>query len=152
MTAVPTETAVAPVEGDLDGNGQLSEREKEILESKRPREVTLPDGSVVAVDPSQPLPAPVVQSITDQFNSLAAQFNGDGLHDEEILGQMYQLVDQKQTEIGRGVVMVFSFLGYWCTAASSAKSPIQGELDQASVISQAQAWASARDFELIVIG
>src|SRR5690554_5308299 len=62
-TATPAETA-ASIVGDANGDGKLSEFEKQLLAQNAPREFVMPDDSVVTIDPNEPLPPAVREALT----------------------------------------------------------------------------------------
>lgn len=64
------------IEGDTDHNGSLSAFEKEQLTRNAPKDFTMPDGSVVKIDPTKPLPEPVKAVIAEEAVPIAAQFTG----------------------------------------------------------------------------
>jgi hypothetical protein len=77
-TPPATATASAPIEGDSNGDGKLSEFEKQVLARNAPRDITLHDGTVVVVaTPGQPLPQPVIDQIAADATPGAAQTQTD---------------------------------------------------------------------------
>ncbi|MFF2274096.1 hypothetical protein ACFVTX_17610 [Agromyces sp. NPDC058136] len=108
-TAAPT-----PIEGDADGDGELSEFEKEVLAGKAPRDITLHDGTVVVVTPGQPLPQPVIDQIVADAAPGAAQTQTD---DEfaPMAGErsIREVATTYANEIGRTVVIVYWGFGAW---------------------------------------
>lgn len=154
-TETPVPSVVA-IPGDLDGDGELSEREKEILAQTVRRDYVLPDGSTVRIDPTVSLPQPVQDSIAAQGGGVSAQFTGDPMHDEAVLGQMWAFADLQLETTGRGVILVYGMPGdggtWWCTAASGAKSPVLASLDQQEILASSTSWAESRNYDLIVVG
>ena len=73
-TSVPGSAATStaePVVGDTDGDGKVTGAEQIRLDKNKPRDYPMADGSVVQVDPTQPLPAAVV---TELIAKLAPSF------------------------------------------------------------------------------
>lgn len=139
---------------DLDGNGSVSEYEKQIAAQTAVRDYTLPDGTVVAVDPTQPLPDAVKAAVKAETASPidAARTSSDrGQAEVALIGEL----DEKAAATGRGIAVVFqtpsSFGPMWVILASGqTQAPFFGSADKASVVAQAEAWTDARDYELIV--
>lgn len=150
-----TPAAEVSIEGDLDGNGQLSEREKEILAQAAPRDYVLPDGSTIRIDPTVPLPQPVRDVIAAQGAGLSAQFTGDPMNDESVLSQMWAFADLQLETTGRGVILVYAMPGdggtWWCTAASGARSPVLASLNQQEILTASADWADSRNYDLVLV-
>ncbi|MHA6695618.1 hypothetical protein [Homoserinimonas sp. A520] len=149
-TEVPT---VDPL--DLDGNGSVSEFEKQVGAKNAVRDYTLPDGTVVKVDPTQPFPEAVHAAVkAETVAPIAATRSGNARAQAEValIGDL----DLKAAELGRGIAVVYQTPSsgegpIWVILASGQKqAPFFGSADKASVVAQAEAWTAARNYELIV--
>jgi hypothetical protein len=157
-TSAPSSTPVPPLGGDSDGNGSLSEWEKSMLVKHSARDYTLADGTTVTIDPTQPLPAPVVAAVTAKAAPSASAANTSNA-DAGIAGckALLATLDAEAASTGRGVMVVFAAQSSidgvaWTTAASgTSQAPFVGSIDKAAIVAQATAWASARGYELIVL-
>lgn len=148
--------------GDKDGNGSVSEFEKQLLAKNAPRDYTMPDGSVVKVDPTQPLPAAIVTVIRDLATPIvASNTSARG----ETLGAMYTaitaLADQQTAATGRSVVIFhhtwslsldWSTEEHWWTGTfPNSTWPVKAGADREAVLAAVTVAAAERNAELIVI-
>jgi hypothetical protein len=156
------------IPGDRDGNGKLSAFETEQLAKNAPKDYTMPDGSVVTIDPTQPLPEPVVAVLTAQATTLAEQIVDYLGADSKERGasslKIFAYVNEQAEATGKKIVAIYSAEGvdpatnapgtYWTAAASGGPygtlAPIMGTLDKASAIAQVEAWGGSRGYEMIV--
>ncbi|WP_166999145.1 hypothetical protein [Paramicrobacterium fandaimingii] len=152
--ADPTETATPePIPGDLDGNGVLSAWEKEQLKKAAPRDYTMSDGSVVEVDPTQPLPEPVKQDIAAKIRPVS-QWPKDTIEqeDKQIL-ELRRILNEIEGVTGKKILIVVpSSGGQYGTMKSGEKSytGISASTDKSAVVREAQEYARNGNYELIV--
>ena len=154
-TPPATATASAPIEGDSNGDGKLSEFEKQVLARNAPRDITLHDGTVVVVTPGQPLPQPVIDQIAADAAPGAAQTQTD---DEFApmagIRSMREVASSYADELGRTVVIVYWGLGVWGTISSveeSGGTELAGTSDQAAMVAAATDWAESHDAYMVVV-
>ena len=157
-TATPTPTAIP---GDRDGNGTLSEFEKQILAKSAVRDYTMPDGSVVPIDPTQPLPAGVVAVVkSDSAPTAAALGAARGHEKSDQLGNLMSKADSIQDTTGKGVIFVYPSVSttpagdenVWATTASHTRSTgIAAVASRDTVVADAQTWSGTRGYEVIVL-
>lgn len=148
-------TASAPIEGDSDGDGELSEFEKQVLARNAPRDITLHDGTVVVVTPGQPLPQPVIDQIAADAAPGAAQAKTD---DEFApmagIRSIREVASSYANELGRTVVIVYWGFGAWGTISSvdeSGGTELAGTSDQAAMVAAATDWAESHDAYVVVV-
>ena len=158
-TATPTPTAIP---GDRDGNGTLSAFEKQILAKSAVHDYTMPDGSVVAIDPTRPLPAEVAEVVKNEAAPDAAALGtATGKEREVQLGNVMSRADAIADATGKDVIFVYptisatdSLGGYenvWATTASHKDSTgIAAVQSRDAVLADAQNWAGSRGYEVIV--
>ena len=156
-TATPTPTAIP---GDRDGNGSLSEFEKQILAKNAVHAYTMPDGSVVQIDPTRPLPAAVAEVVKSESAPTAAALGtARGYEKSDQLGNLMGKADSIQDTTGKGVIFVYPSVSttpagdenVWATTASHTKSTgIAAVASRDTVVADAQSWASTRGYEVIV--
>ena len=154
-TPQATATASAPIEGDSNGDGMLSEFEKQVLARNAPRDTTLHDGTVVVVTPGQPLPQPVIDQIAADAAPGAAQARTD---DEFApmagIRSIREVASSYADELGRTVVIVYWGLGVWGTISSveeSGGTELAGTSDQAAMVAAATDWAESHDAYMVVV-
>ena len=156
-TATPTPTAIP---GDRDGNGTLSEFEKQILAKSAVRDYTMPDGSVVQIDPTQPLPAEVVAVVKSE-SAPTVQTLGATSDTQYALLDLMNNADSAAGATGRQIVFVYptrnatdlfgAFEMVWATTASHTRSTgIAAVQSRDTVLADAQRWAGSRGYEVIV--
>jgi len=156
-SAAPTPTEIP---GDTNGDGKLSEREKEILAKNAPRDFTLTDGTVVSVDPQAPLPAEVVDELFAQLLPFADKLRtspADGRSPGNI-ADMRDQVDALSDSLGKGLVVIFKTqsndgsgnIALWACMASGIRiSPVQALADGDVLNAEVQTWAETRGYEVI---
>ncbi|MEB0001659.1 hypothetical protein QN355_09020 [Cryobacterium sp. 10S3] len=161
-TATPIPTALA---GDTNGDGKLSEFEKQILAQNAPKDYTLADGTVVSIDPKQPLPAAVVAevraAISPATTSLADSSPGnDGTGKRQAI---LDALDAQAAVTGKGIVVVTGVtsasptpggpeLDGWIALASSVHfTGIMFTQDKSAMVAAVQAWAASRGFEFLLM-
>lgn len=147
--------APAPIEGDTDGDGELSEFEKQVIARHAPRDITLHDGTVVVVTPGQPLPQPVIDQIVADAAPGAAQAQTD---DEfaPMAGRrsIREVATTYADQIGRIVVIVYRDFGVWGTISSvdeSGGTELAGTSDQDAMVAAATDWADSHDDAYVVV-
>jgi len=147
--------APAPIEGDTDGDGELSEFEKQVLARNAPRDINLHDGTVVVVTPGQPLPQPVIDQIVADAAPGAAQTQTD---DEFApmagVRSIREVASSYANEIGRTVVIVYRDFGAWGTISSvdeSGGTELAGTSDQDAMVAAATDWAESHDAYVVVV-
>ncbi|GAA1937561.1 hypothetical protein [Agromyces allii] len=151
----PDAAASAPIEGDADGDGELSEFEKQVLARHAPRDIALHDGSVVVVTPGQPLPQPVIDQIVADAAPGAAQAQTD---DEfaPMAGRrsIREVATSYADQIGRTVVIVYRDFGVWGTISSvdeSGGTELAGTSDRDAMVAAATDWAESHDEAYVVV-
>ncbi|TFB59923.1 hypothetical protein [Cryobacterium sp. Sr3] len=158
-SAAPTPTVIP---GDRDGNGKISAFETEQLAKNALRDYTMPDGGVVTIDPTQPLPEPVVEAVKAQAAPTVAAV-GATLNQQYALVDLQNEADSTQDATGKGVIFVYpcksatdlqgGYENVWATAASRIRATgIAAVQSKDIVLSDAQFWASSRGYEVIVFG
>lgn len=155
----PTASATpAPLVGDRDGNGSVSEFEKEILAKAAPRDYTMPDGSVVQVDPTQPLPPEVVAVIAGLAAPIVADMTSP-MNGEARAIRMADLVEQQTAATGRNIVIFHHTWSiengqnelWWVGKFPGNSYPVLASADRAANLAAVTAAAEARNAELIII-
>ncbi|MFF2389145.1 hypothetical protein [Agromyces sp. NPDC058104] len=147
--------APVPIEGDTDGNGELSEFEKQVLERNAPRDITLHDGTAVVVTPGQPLP----QQVIDQIVADAAPGAAKAQTDDEFapmagIRSIREVASTYADQIGRTVVIVYWGSGAWSTISSvdaSGGTELAGTSDQDAMVAAATDWAETHDAYVVVV-
>ena len=159
--ASETETATpTAIPGDRDGNGSLSEFEKQILAKNAVHAYTMPDGSVVQIDPTQPLPAEVVAVVKSE-SAPTVQTLGATSDTQYALLDLMNNADSAAGATGRQIVFVYptrnatdlfgAFEMVWATTASHTRSTgIAAVQSRDTVLADAQRWAGSRGYEVIV--
>lgn len=148
--------APAPIEGDSDGDGELSEFEKQVLATNAPRDITLHDGTVVVVTPGQPLPQPVMDQIAADAAPGAAQTQTD---DEFApmagIRSIREVASSYANELGRIVVIVYrDGFGTWSSISSvdaSGGTELAGTSDRDAMVAAVTDWAESHDAYVIVV-
>ncbi|MFB6609016.1 hypothetical protein ACFCVO_01735 [Agromyces sp. NPDC056379] len=150
-----TSTASAPIEGDSDGDGELSEFEKQVLERNAPRDITLHDGTVVAVTPGQPLPQPVIDQIAADAAPGAAQAQTD---DEFApmagVRSIREVASSYANELGRTLVIVYWGFGVWGAISSvdeTGGTELAGTSDRDTMVAAATDWAESHEAYVVVV-
>jgi hypothetical protein len=143
------ETAT-PIEGDENGDGKLSEFEKQLLAQNAPREFVMPDDSVVTIDPNEPLPPAVREALTALATSPEAVGAGEA--------SIRDWADKQAEATGKSIVVVYSKgdgVGRmaWGTSASGRRTTgVVGGYDKSDIVSKVQSWADRMGYEMIVVG
>jgi len=150
-TPEPTET-VEPVvidPLDLDGNGSVSEHEKRVAAMVAVRDYTLDDGTVVSVDPAEPLTEAVRADVARIATTGVAAY-----YDKGSSADLYAALVAESELTGRVIIAVFEGSpGHW-VAVSSAK---YGGLfiavsTQAEAVEKATAFGQhQRNFDIIIL-
>lgn len=160
-TATPTATPTA-IPGDADGNGSLSEFEKQQLARDAVRDYTMPDGSVVKVDPTKPLPPEVVAVIQEMAKPIVA-LNKDASSVGPLILSMRALCDQQTEATGRPIVIFHHAWSavpgvpdvpsesWWSSVFPGGSVPVNAGPDREAVLAKVTAAAASRDAELIVV-
>ncbi|TIH28600.1 hypothetical protein [Subtercola vilae] len=153
-TAAATPT---PIPGDTDGDGKLSEFEKEQLASKAIRTYTMSDGSKVHFDPTQPLPDSVASDISDRAQEAMSAVNHAGLDgdaQDAAMKGMFAFVDTQAEAIGRPIVLVVFDNGSWGTLTSIGLTHSTGITggSKENTLLLAQTWASNHGAALVILG
>lgn len=157
VASEPIKTA-EPIPGDTDGDGELSEFEKQVHASKAPRDYAMPDGSLVAIDPTEPLPEPVKQVIAEAAVPIIAPMKATS--DGDVFGPAYTSLraeaDAQAEATGKRVVYLFSKQGAsaieWGTAASGLKSTgLLAEPSKDAMLPKVQSWADSMEYEVIIV-
>ncbi|KQZ08907.1 hypothetical protein ASD23_11245 [Agromyces sp. Root1464] len=145
----------APIEGDSDADGELSEFEKQVLATNAPRDITLHDGTVVVVTPGQPLP----QRVNDQIAADAAPGAAQTQTADEFapmagVRSIREVASSYANELGRVVVIVYWGFGVWGTISSvdeSGGTELGGDSDRDAMVAAATAWAESHDAYVVVV-
>ena len=145
----------APIEGDSDGDGELSEFEKQVQATNAPRDITLHDGTVVVVTPGQPLPQPVIDQIAADAAPGAAQAQTAGEF-APTAGKrsIREVASSYANELGRTLVIVYWGFGVWGTISSvdeSGGTELGGSSDQDAMVAAATDWAESHDAYVVVV-
>ncbi|MHA6695619.1 hypothetical protein [Homoserinimonas sp. A520] len=151
----------APDPLDLDGNGSVSEFEKQMAAQNAPREFIMPDGSVVIIDPREPMPPAVKEVIAQQAIPVVAPAKSNrDFSPESVEGLISEVRDYATAQAeatGISIVIVFSKpngsgqMGWGSVASSRQSTGVVGGLNRDEVVSRVQSWADQTDHELIVI-
>lgn len=159
ITATPTPTAIP---GDADGNGSLSEFEKQVLASHAPKDYTMPDGSVVQIDPTQPLSAEVVAVLKSKMmpDVREVQRAMDNTT-VQAAPDLYALIRAEGPALGKNVVFVYQTLSdepsglttVW--AAQPASGPrstdLRASADKDAYFAAIHVWADPRGYEIVIL-
>jgi hypothetical protein len=162
-TTKPTPTAIP---GDTDGDGKLSAFEKQVLAQNASRDYTMPDGSIVKIDPKEPLPEAVKAIVTEKIapatEALRATTNAD--QNEAAVEALRNSLTSQSEATGKPVVTVFNRMAavdgqpgatrsVWASLPSGQKSTgIAANSDKDTMIATVTAWAEPRGYEVIVVG
>ena len=153
-SATPTPT-IAPIEGDTNSDGKLSEFEKQVLARNAPRDITLHDGTAATVTPGQPLPQSVIAQIAadaapgvaqaqslDEFEPFAGR--------RSILGVAQSYAEKLSRTVG---VVFHDGRGTWGTIISDgdAETDLIGTSDKDAAIAAATNWAASHDAYMVVV-
>ncbi|WP_130176901.1 hypothetical protein [Cryobacterium sp. SO1] len=166
-SAVPTPTPTA-IPGDTDGDGTLSEFEKQVAAQNAPRDYALPDGTVVSIDPKVPLPAEVVAAIRGQFAEYGAYALALSSHSDvseqqarsDVSATFLADLDALAEALGKGIVLTYQAQSsvpgggeetLWVCTASKGQYPVQALADGDKFNADVQAWAASRGYEVIYI-
>ncbi|MHA6695617.1 hypothetical protein [Homoserinimonas sp. A520] len=160
---VDTKTAApaAPDPLDLDGNGSVSEFEKQMAAQNAQREFIMPDGSTAKLDPREPTPAAVIEVLAQQAQPIGDQYKRNTDFSPESIGALHQkllsMAESQAEAIGRPVVILFSSPDgaggtQWIAMPSSGKSTgIRAEPNRDSMLTKVQSWANSRGYEVVVL-
>jgi hypothetical protein len=126
----------------------MSEFDKQVAAQRKPRPYTLSDGTTVMVDPTKPLPAPVLADIKAKITQPIQ--SSIRAHDSSA----FDVLDAQAAGTGRGVVVVISSFqsGYtqWVAIASGQTQGLfQAKTSRVAAIAEATQWADARGFDVI---
>ncbi|BDI21296.1 hypothetical protein [Herbiconiux sp. L3-i23] len=151
--------SAVPLEGDRDGDGQLSEFEKQVLARNAPREVALADGTAATVTPGEPLPQPVTDQIVAEALPAVAEVSSiDEFESFDGRKKLRALADRYAALLSRSVVIVYPDRSdYWNWEVSSdagdvAVTGISGTKDRDATVAAAAEWVESEDAYLIVVG
>jgi hypothetical protein len=158
-SATPTPTAIP---GDENNDGKLSEFEKQILAKNAVRDYTMPDGSIVKIDPTQPLPGPVVAVLQAKSAATAEALKGDPDADAQTGARdaIYEAVRAEAAATGKQLVYVYQAFNetasskeiVWASQPSGVKSTgLDVTPDKAAFMASVEAWANPRNYEIVVI-
>lgn len=138
----------------------LSEFDKQVAAQTAPRDYVLPSGRSVVVDPKAPLPEVVAEAIAQGAAPISAPLRGTQAPDARgaSLNSLGDYADEQAALVGQGVVLVFPSSSVdgpaWGTLTSGGNhvTGLTGRTNKASMIAEAQAYASTMGRNLIVIG
>jgi len=124
------------------------------------RPYVLPDGSTVQVDPTQPLPEVVVAAIK---TAVAPSVSGlmtagsDPVDQGTAVMNLFNDVSTQAEKTGKDVILVFQTNSsdglVWGTIASGKKNGltgINGNASKDAIVAEVQAWATNRNYEVVV--
>ncbi|WP_210506110.1 hypothetical protein [Naasia sp. SYSU D00057] len=147
----------APIDGDSNGDGELSEFEKQVHAKDAPRDITLHDGTVVAVTPGQPLPQPVIDQIAADAapGAALAQSADDERAPVAGMRSIREVAGSYADELGRTVVIVYrDGFGYWGSISSVGNSGVtglRGTTDRDAMVAAVADWAATNDAYMVVV-
>lgn len=148
-------TAAAPMEGDSDGDEELSEFEKQVLARNAARDITLHDGTVAVVTPGQPLPQPVIdQMVADAAPGAAQAQTDDEFAPMAGIRSLREVAGSYANELDRTVVIVYWGIGAWGTVSSvdeSGGTGLAGTSDLDAMVAAATDWADSHDAYVVVV-
>jgi hypothetical protein len=158
-SATPTPTAIP---GDENNDGKLSEFEKQILAQNAVRDYTMPDGSIVKIDPTQPLPGPVVAVLQAKSAATAEAMRTAGTSHELVAasGAMADAVKADAAATGKQLVYIFQGNNQassgneimWGSSPSGVGSTgLTASPDKDAFMASVEAWATPRNYEIVVI-
>jgi hypothetical protein len=156
MIPQAAETASAPGEGDSNGDGELSEFEKQVLATNAPRDITLPDGTVVGVTPGQALPQPVIDQIAaDAAPGVAKTQTADEFAPMAGIRSIREVASSYANELGRTVVIVsqddFGTWGSISSVDASGGTGLAGTSDRDAMVTAVTDWAESHDAYVVVV-
>ncbi|PWC08122.1 hypothetical protein [Mycetocola zhujimingii] len=159
-TATATaEPAPSVIPGDEDGDGKLSEFEKQVQAKKTPRDYTLPDGTVVQIDPAVPLPTPVVealrQAVRPAVDAVFAVSSREGPTTSARLQDLQALLDVQAAATGKSIIVAHRINSadgviWGATRSGGSTVSFRSSSDKTTLIDRATRWANDRGYELIV--
>ena len=143
---------------DLDGNGSVSEFEKQIAAKNAPRDFPMPDGTVAQVDPTQPLPAEIRDVVHAETKVLVnvSRYNSNADVSQPALNSVVSYLNDFKVRTGRGLVLVWETHSAgegqrWVMMASDIRqTPFMPTVKRSEMADLAATWAAARNYELIV--
>lgn len=155
----------AEIEGDTDHTGRLSEFEKQILAQNAVHDYTMPDGSVVKIDPQKPLLAAVNKLLAEQAAPIAGEFTSEVASVAmPAIEDMRAFAWSKAEEVGKPLVVIWpgasAIAGepgasetIWRSVPSGVKSTgLEGEHTKEAMLASVKQWADPRGYEVIVAG
>ncbi|UOE42723.1 hypothetical protein [Agromyces larvae] len=146
----------APIKGDADGDGELSEFEKQVLARHAPRDIILHDGTVVVLTPGRPLPQLIIdQIVADAVPGAAQTQTVDEFAPMAGRRSILEVASTYADQIGRPVVIVYQDLGVWNTISSldeSGGAEFVGNSDKDAMVAAASDWAATHDAYVVVVG
>lgn len=148
--------APAPIEGDSNGDGKLSEHEKQVHATNAPRDITLHDGTVVVVTPGQALPQPVIDQIAaDAAPGVAQTQTADEFLPMAGIRSIREVASSYANELGRIVVIVYrDDFGTWSSISSvdaSGGTELAGTSDRDAMVAAVTDWAESHDAYMVVV-
>jgi hypothetical protein len=129
----------------------MSEFDKQVAAQTAPRNYTMPDGSVVSVDPTKPLPEPVKAAVAAE---LAPHVTNASSHTPD---EVFGALNAQAAATGRGVVAVASSFAsgrtqWYAVASGQIQGLFPSKSTKAEAVAEATAWAKERGFDVIVYG
>jgi hypothetical protein len=149
-TATPAPVVKAPLVGDLDGNGKISAFEQGLIDRSAPKAYTMPNGTVVQIDPTKPFPAEVTAVVAAAGVGPTSQFNGS----DATVGTLIKYLNDQADATGKEIVAVFRSNGSEWEAAPShlRNTSVMPLTSKGAMVAAVQAWADIHGYEVIVIG
>lgn len=154
----PTQGPTA-VAGDTNGDGHLSEFEKQIIAQNAPRDYIMPNGTIVQIDPKTPLPPQVVNDVKSAVSpavAASATAGGDQEASDAASKALDQSLQEQSDKLGRGIAVVFNTRGsngwVWGAKASGVKSlGIMATPTADEMVEKVRSWIGGRNYELLVM-
>lgn len=146
--AEPGATAAAtpePIAGDLDGDGKVTEREKELLAKQS---YTLLDGTVVPTPKQgEPIPEAIIANIQAQAAPDVAGIEDSSWASMEAFETLLEAEDKR---LGRKIIpVVQDYEGNWGSGRPGID--VAGPADKETVVAAANALAASNDRYVVIV-
>lgn len=167
LSGLATQSAApqTPIPGDRNSDGRLSDFEKQVLAQQAVRAYAMPDGAIVQVDPTQPLPAEIVDSITATAAPVVARHTSTAHPNVrgEVQDQLASLIAEQTEATGRGIVLFHHtwtvdlndqfgpLILWWVGDFPEENWPIKATADREANLASVREAAERRNYEVIVV-